>query len=238
MKKLVLVLAVWLLSVGVYAQTGGSFSYASTTYDFETAINGLWQYNTGSDVYYIVGLYYCASPTDQTYEQMGIFVPGAYMTATANGNGTYTCTINSTATVNSYTSSTAPIVVPVNTPGYSPQSPPSGYSSSVEKYTSKGFIYLWPGCRGKTHGAPLGVTDLKTAVRYFHYLQDKQSAVPGDANRIFSFGMSGGGAQSAIFGASGNNSQYDDYLTAIGAESGYKDDICGSMCWCPITNLD
>jgi len=50
--------------------------------------------------------------------------------------------------------------------------------------------------------------------------------------------MSGGGAQSAIFGASGNSSQYDAYLTAIGAESGYKDNICGSMCWCPITNLD
>ncbi len=49
---------------------------------------------------------------------------------------------------------------------------------------------------------------------------------------------SGGGAQSAILGASGNSSLYDDYLTAIGAVSDYKDDICGSMCWCPITNLD
>jgi hypothetical protein len=50
--------------------------------------------------------------------------------------------------------------------------------------------------------------------------------------------MSGGGAQSAIFGASGNNTLYNDYLTAIGAESGYKDNICGSMCWCPVTSLD
>ena len=50
--------------------------------------------------------------------------------------------------------------------------------------------------------------------------------------------MSGGGAQSAIFGVSGNNSLYADYLTAIGAESGYTDNICGSMCWCPVTNLD
>ena len=85
---------------------------------------------------------------------------------------------------------------------------------------------------------PWGVTDLKAAVRYFRYLQAKQNAVPGNTDRIFSFGMSGGGAQSAIFGASGNNILYNDYLTAIGAESGYKDNICGSMCWCPITNLD
>jgi hypothetical protein len=237
MKKLAFNLIVLLMYTGVYAQSGGS-SGASTTYVFETAINDKWQYNSSSDVYYIVGLYYCSSPADETYEQMGIFVPGAYMNATANSDGTYTCTIDSTAAVNGYTASTAPIVVPVNTPGYATQSAPSGYSSDVASFTSVGFIYLWPGLRGRTHGAPLGVTDLKASVRYFRYLQDKQNAVPGSTSRIFSFGMSGGGAQSAIFGASGNSSLYDDYLTAIGAESGYKDNICGSMCWCPITNLD
>jgi len=62
--------------------------------------------------------------------------------------------------------------------------------------------------RGKTHGAPLGVTDFKAAIRYFRYLQAVQKAVPGNTDRIFSFGMSGGGAQSAIFGASGNSSLY------------------------------
>ena len=169
---------------------------------------------------------------------MGIFVPGAYMNAVANSDSTYTCTIDSTATVNGNTASKAPIVVPVNTPGYSAQSAPSGYSSDAATFTSEGFIYLWPGCRGSTQGAPLGVTDLKAAVRYFHYLQAKQNAVPGNTDRIFSFGMSGGGAQREPSGASGNSSLYDDYLTAIGAESGYKDNICGSMCWCPVTNLD
>ena len=217
---------------------GGSSSGASMTYAFETAINGKWQYNSSANIYYIVGLYYCSRPADTTYEQMGIFVPGAYMNATANSDGTYTCTINSTATVNGYTASKAPIVVPVNTPGYATQSAPSGYSSDVATFTSAGFIYLWPGMRGRTHGAPLGVTDLKAAVRYFRYLQTQQNAVPGNTDRIFSFGMSGGGAQSAIFGESGNSSLYNDYLTAVGAESGYKDNICGSMCWCPITNLD
>jgi hypothetical protein len=213
-------------------------SSSSSTYNYEAAINGKWQYNSSAKVYYIVGLYYCSNPADATYEQMGIFVPAAFMNATSNSDGTYTCTINSTATVNGYTASTAPVVIPVNTPGYSAQSAPTGYSSSVATFTNKGFIYFWPGCRGKTHGAPLGVTDLKAAVRYFRYLQTIQSAVPGNADRIFSFGHSGGGAQSAIFGASGNSSLYKEYLTAIGAESGYKDNICGSMCWCPITNLD
>lgn len=236
--KIVFSLLVLLMSADVYAQRDGGSLAATTTYAFESAINGLWQYNSSANVYYIVGINYCASPANTTYEQMGIFVPGAYMNATNNGDGTYTCTINSTATVNGYTASEAPIVVPINTPGYSAQSAPTVYSSSVATYTSVGFIYLWPGCRGNTQGAPLGVTDLKAAVRYYRYLKAVQNAVPGNTDRIFSFGMSGGGAQSAILGASGNSSLYNAYLTAIGAESGYTDNICGSMCWCPVTNLD
>jgi hypothetical protein len=235
MKNIIAALIVLLLPAGACSRSGGD---SPDTYAFETAITSYWQYNSGANVYYIVGLMYCGNPADATYEQMGVFVPAAYMNATANGNGTYTCTINPTATVNGYTASTAPVVVPVNTPGYAAQSPPNVYSTTITKYTSSGFIYLWPGCRGRTHGAPLGVTDLKAAVRYFRYLQAVQNAVPGNVNRIFSYGHSGGGAQSAIFGASGNSTLYNAYLTRIGAESGYNDDICGSMCWCPITNLD
>ena len=226
------------LSMNLKAQPGGgggpggdSSGGASTTYAYGTDISSLWQ--SGSDYYYIVGLFYCSSPADETYEQMGIYVPSAYLTK--NSDGSYS--INSSGTCNGYTAATAPIVVPVNTSGYSAQSAPSGTSSTAATYTDKGFIYLWPGCRGRTHGAPLGVTDLKAAVRYYRYLA-AQSKVPGNTDLIFSFGHSGGGAQSAIFGASGNSTLYDDYLSAIGANTDYKDNICGSMCWCPITNLD
>ncbi len=239
MKKNLILLTLICIAVFVTAQPGGGGSSgASTTYTYGTEIDGLWQYNSSADVYYIVGLIYCASPAEQSYEQMGIYVPAAYMNATSNGDGSYTCTLNSSGSVNGYTASTAPVVVPVNTSGYSAQSAPSGYSSKVVDYTSHGFVYLWPGCRGRDHGAPLGVTDLKAAVRYFRQLQAEQGNLPGCADRIFSFGHSGGGAQSSLFGASGNCSLYDDYLSAIGAATGYADNICGSMCWCPITNLD
>ena len=227
------------LSMNLKAQPGGgggpgggdSSGGASTTYAYGTDISSLWQ--SGSDYYYIVGLFYCSSPADETYEQMGIYVPSAYLTKNSDGS----FSINTSGTSNGYTAATAPIVVPVNTSGYSAQSAPSGTSSTAATYTDKGFIYLWPGCRGRTHGAPLGVTDLKAAVRYYRYLA-AQSKVPGNTDLIFSFGHSGGGAQSAIFGASGNSTLYDDYLSAIGANTDFKDNICGSMCWCPITNLD
>ena len=61
---------------------------------------------------------------------------------------------------------------------------------------------------------------------------------PGVMESIFSLGMSGGGAQSALLGATGNSALYDPYLSAIGAVMTESDAVKGSMCWCPITNLD
>ncbi len=196
-----------------------------------------WRYDSSSDTYYIVGVVYCDNPADESYEQMGIYVPGAYMKATSNGDNTYSCSINSNGQKNGFTAATAPIVIPVNTAGYKAMSPPSGFTSKATSYTSKGFIYLFAGCRGKDAAAPSALTDLKSAIKYYRYLS-AQGVVPGNTDRIFSFGHSGGGAQSAILGTCGNSALYNDYLTAIGAKVDYRDDICGSMCWCPITNLD
>ncbi len=197
------------------------------------SLNGKWKYDSSSDTYYVVGIAYCENPADESYEQMGIYVPGAYFKATANSNGTYNCSIDESGSLNGFTASSAPIVIPVNTPGYKAMSPPSGFSSSVSKYTKEGIIYLHAGCRGKDSAAPSAVTDLKAALRYYRYLATAEKSVPGDTDRIFSFGHSGGGAQSAILGASGNSPLYDDYLSGIGAKMDYRDDVAGSMCWCP-----
>ncbi len=223
---------------GFHGGPMGGKSGADKTYAFGTAINDQWKYDKDTDTYYIVGIMYCENPADKDYEQMGIFVPAAYMNATASSDSTFTCTINADGVKNGFSAASAPIVIPVNTPGYSAMSAPSGFNSRVSEFTDKGFIYLYAGCRGKDSGAPKGVTDLKAAIRYYRYLAAEQHAVPGNTDRIFSFGHSGGGAQSAILGASGNSLLYDDYLTAIGAKMNFKDDIAGSMCWCPITNLD
>ena len=199
-----------------------------------------WQYEAADDVYWQVGLSYAATPADSSYETMGIFVPGAYFTATDNGDGTYTCTVNESGTVGQYTAITAPLIIPVNTPGYSAMAAPTGYSSSmgygsISDYTSEGIIVLFAGARGRDAGAPAGVTDFKAAIRYARY---NKVLLPGDMDSIFSLGMSGGGAQSALIGASGNSDLYTPYLAAIGAVMMESDAVKGSMCWCPITNLD
>lgn len=194
-----------------------------------------WQYNADDQVYYQVGISYVASPTDSEQQTLSIFVPAAYMTATENGDGTYTAELNSKAKVGNYTASTAPIVIPINTPGYSAMSALTEYTSQAKTYTDEGFIYVSAELRGRDSGAPSGVTDAKAAIRYLRY---NANHIAGDMDRIFVFGMSGGGAQSSIIGASGDSALYDDYLKQIGAVEGVSDAVAGVMAWCPITNLD
>lgn len=201
--------------------------------------NNQWLYNTDADVYWKVNITYCGNPADFEYETLGIFIPGKYVIAKESQDNTFTLQINQSSSINGYTPLTAPFVVPVDTPGYAAMRPPTEYVRDATQFTQAGFIYLNPGCRGRNHGAPTGVTDLKAAIRYIRYsLSQENNCIPGNSSRIFSFGMSGGGAQSALFGVTGDSEMYNPYLEQIGAVSGYSDALLGSMCWCPITNLD
>lgn len=217
-----------------------------------------WSYDADNNVYYQIGNYYVSKPVSETYETFGIYVPGDYLNCEQGSDDKYTCEVNQSSEVNGYTASTAPVVMPVNTPGYSAQQAPTSYSyKTISSYIENGLIYLHAGCRGRISsggpnkssettsvdfetGAPWGVTDLKAAVRYLRYNQDK---IPGDKDQIYAFGHSGGGAQSAILGASGDSTLYDPYLEEIGAAMYYQggtkisDAIAGVNAWCPITEL-
>lgn len=177
--------------------------------------NAAWHYDSANDVYWQIGIVYCVKPETTDYETLGIYVPGAYMTAKANGDGTYTAAINAAGSVNGFTAKTAPLVFPVNTPGYSAQKAPTAYSyDEISSYLKAGFIYVYAGMRGRDNGydannkltysggAPWGVTDLKAAIRYVRY---NKSVLPGNTESVFVFGMSGGGAQTAVIGASGDS---------------------------------
>ena len=225
-------------TTGTSSEASSQSSASSTTKEVSTTLSKIdmtkWQYNSDDKVYYQIGISYCSNPSNESYEKLAVFVPADYFEATDNGDGTYTCSLKSDATVGSNTAATAPIVMPINTPGYSAQKALSDYTD-VSDYTDQGFIYVHAGCRGRDDGAPAGVTDLKAAIRYIRY---NSGVIAGDTESIFTFGMSGGGAQSAIVGATGDSELYNDYLTAIGAVEGVNDAVAGSMCWCPITNLD
>ena len=214
--------------------------------------NAAWQYDEINDIYWQVGVVYVANPASLDYETLGIYVPGAYLEASANGDGTYTASVKPDAQVGQFTAATAPYVLPVNTPGYNASQAPSWLADGIASYTQAGMIYLQPGIRGRDNttdsqgqevvgGAPWGVTDLKAAIRYVRYNKD---LLPGDTDKIVSFGHSGGGAQSAILGASGDSTLYNPYLEALGAAMKDKegnpisDAPYGTMTWSPITSLD
>ena len=199
-----------------------------------------WLYNEEDDVFYQLGILYCEAPEDDTYETLGYFVPGNYFDAEENGDGTWTCQVNILRDKGEYTADTAPVILPVNTPGYSAMKAPTSYEDSfgygtLTDYTERGMIVAFAGCRGRDHGAPYGVTDLKAAIRYIRH---HKGVLPGAENDIFACGMSGGGAQTAILGASGDSELYTPYLQEIGAVMDESDAVQGAMCWCPVTNLD
>lgn len=230
-------------SVSVTSQKNSDGTYSLDLDDSK------WNYDETNNVYYQIGVVYCTNPETTDYESLGIYVPGDYFNGTKNSDGTYTCTINTSNKVGNYTAETAPIVMPINTAGYSAQKAPTSYSSNgVSDYLESGFVYVYAGCRGRydsdteyNSGAPWGVTDLKAAIRFLRYNSD---LIPADTEKVFTFGHSGGGAQSALMGATGDSELYNDYLNSIGAAMTDKngntisDSVLGSMCWCPITNLD
>ncbi|MET7570213.1 esterase [Streptomyces sp. NPDC005492] len=233
-----------------FAATSSSSSSSSTASAYSLEFDPTaWSYDATNDVYYQIGKVFVTNPAATDYENLSIYVPGAYLTATKNSDGTtYTAKPNPKGTVGAYSGRTAPIVIPVNTPGYAAQKPATSYSyTSVSQYLKAGQIYVWPGLRGKdsststrNDAAPWAVTDLKAAIRFLRY---NKSLLPGSTDDIVLFGMSGGGAQASVGGSSGDSPLYYPYLRSLGAamEDAHgrplSDAVAGVMAWCPITNL-
>jgi BD-FAE len=144
--------------------------------------------------------------------------------------------------------SNAPILLNIGVGGYLSVSDlagrgPSSGSDKPGLALAAGYVVVSPGCRGRdnkaTDGtyygkAPAAIVDIKAAVRYIRH---NKGILPGNVDWIFSHGVSAGGALSALLGASGNNQMFDPYLREIGAAE-TKDNIYGSACYCPITDLE
>lgn len=178
------------------------------------------------------GLVYVARPVDAVYQSLNLYIPAAYFEG---------------GSVAGFTATTAPIFLPNAVGGYMPARPgglgagPGGNASLLA--LSKGFLVAAPGARGRslrdaagrfTGKAPAAIVDLKAAVRYLKFNDDR---MPGDARKIVSNGTSAGGALSALLGASGNHPDYASALTALGAAKA-SDDIFAVSAYCPITNLE
>lgn len=106
-----------------------------------------------------------------------------------------------------------------------------------------GYVVVTPGVRGWDNRdaqghyygkAPAAIVDLKASVRYIRHNANR---LPGNAEWIISAGCSAGGALSALVGMSGNQPDYQPYLTAIGAAEA-ADNVFASACYSPIADIN
>lgn len=185
------------------------------------------------DTYYeLKNVPYCTNVVCEQYQYMNIYAPAEYFRGES---------------VNGYTAETAPIVFMNNCSGWM-SSKPGGVNFD---YVGEGFVFVNCGARSRDAGeygkSPCAVVDQKSAIRTLRLNAD---VIPGDMDRIFSVGASGGGQMSSILGASGNMDEYYPYLYESGAPgvsydkasgvytSTIDDSIYGCMAYCPIADIN
>ena len=176
---------------------------------------------------------YVSNPIDIDQQYINIYIPEEYF-----NNGT----------VNGYNTQTAPIFMPNNVGGYMPSQPmapkvENNKPNSALYALSRGYVVASPATRGRTNKAsdgnfigkaPAVIVDLQAATAYLHA---NDATMPGNAKRIITNGTSAGGAVSLLQGATGNTSDYQPYLHALGAATA-STDVYASSAYAPITNLD
>ena len=176
---------------------------------------------------------YVSNPIDIDQQYINIYIPEEYF-----NNGT----------VNGYNTQTAPIFMPNNVGGYMPSQPmapkvENNKPNSALFALSRGYVVASPATRGRTNKAsdgnfigkaPAVIVDLQAATAYLHA---NDATMPGNAKRIITNGTSAGGAVSLLQGATGNTSDYQPYLQALGAATA-STDVYASSAYAPITNLD
>lgn len=201
------------------------------------------------------GIDYCLNPLD-SIQKLNLYVPEIfYRGGVINGYDLKTAPIFAPNTVGGY------MPGPVDEPGVNLR---TGEPNTIFQALEHGYVVVSPGLRGRTSGmksqeffvgakdiendfeesagnarrmvgrAPAFIVDMKAVIRYLRYNKDY---IPGDVEKMITNGTSAGGALSALTGATGNSSDYEPYLEAIGAVK-ERDDIFAASCYCPIHNLE
>lgn len=205
------------------------------------AENKEWERNEEEGFAVARNLVYCSSPRSCCYEEgkpyqsLIIIAPIEYI----NEDGT----VNETKKRGRYSARTAPVVFKNNCQGWFSSIPETERDDCVVTafdYVREGFVYVGCGARSRNipeGKAPAPVVDLKAGVRY---LRQNAEVIPGNMERIFSFGGSGAGEMSSVLGAAGNMKDYFPYLYEIGAcgieknEEGYVSTISDAVYGCAV----
>ena len=190
--------------------------------------------------------FYIPEPTLED-QRISIYVPEG---ATAD-SPIILCVNNAGWMMNSYKSRTK---VAKDDPDNLAEYSSSDDSDKVGMILSKNYVLVSYGCRARNDDpvngiynghSPATVADTKAVIRYLRYNQEALPA--GNTDQIIITGTSGGGALSAVIGASGDSSDFYPYLYEIGAAgvtqegdayvSDISDSVYAVIAYCPITDL-
>ena len=210
-----------------------------------------WSYDSQSDSWTMSVTSAVANPELPDYQGVSVNVPGAYVKGIdTDGDGTedvtgetYSEEINGQLVIDAaaeitntngqtYTASTAPVIINTGAAGYSAQENQKASSSNA----AYGYINVACGNRGKqstatdedgeeyyTGDAPLCLVDQKNAIRFVKY-NIILGNLPGNTEYFVSTGGSGGGAHAAMVAATSDNSDYFPYEAEAGAVGIYQNE--------------
>ena len=210
-----------------------------------------WSYDSQSDSWTMSVTCAVANPELPDYQGVSVNVPGAYVKGIdTDGDGTEDITgktyseevkgqlvIDDSAQITNengqtYTASTAPVIINTGAAGYSAQENQKASSSNA----AYGYINVACGNRGKqstatdengeeyyTGDAPLCLVDQKNAIRFVKY-NIILGNLPGNTEYFVSTGGSGGGAHAAMVAATSDNSDYFPYEAEAGAVGIYQNE--------------
>ena len=210
-----------------------------------------WSYDSQSDSWTMSVTCAVANPELPDYQGVSVNVPGAYVKGIdTDGDGTeditgktYSKEVNGQLVIDdnaqitnangqTYTASTAPVIINTGAAGYSAQENQKASSSNA----AYGYINVACGNRGKqstatdengeeyyTGDAPLCLVDQKNAIRFVKY-NIILGNLPGNTEYFVSTGGSGGGAHAAMVAATSDNSDYFPYEVEAGAVGIYQNE--------------
>ena len=210
-----------------------------------------WSYDSQSDSWTMSVTSAVANPELPDYQGVSVNVPGAYVKGIdTDGDGTEDVTgksyseevngqlvIDETAEITNangqtYTASTAPVIINTGAAGYSAQENQKASSANA----AYGYINVACGNRGKqstatdengdeyyTGDAPLCLVDQKNAIRFVKY-NIVLGNLPGNTEYFVSTGGSGGGAHAAMVAATSDNPDYFPYEVEAGAVGIYQNE--------------
>ena len=210
-----------------------------------------WSYDSQSDSWTMSVTCAVANPELPDYQGVSVNVPGAYVKGIdTDGDGTeditgktYSEEVNGQLVIDdsvqitnengqTYTASTAPVIINTGAAGYSAQKNQKASSGNA----AYGYINVACGNRGKqstatdengeeyyTGDAPLCLVDQKNAIRFVKY-NIILGNLPGNTEYFVSTGGSGGGAHAAMVAATSGNSDYFPYEAEAGAVGIYQNE--------------